>query len=134
MKLGGGAVVDGGGGHQPDPGVAVRVVVPAEELAENARACSIETNRSGNPGRVFQRLELRFGVRVISRGVRPGVGLGDAEKCSSASLNTWILTVYAPLVGIAAASELTGKAPRTGGWRLWARASSGLLSRPTQPR
>ena len=33
---------------------------------------------------------------------------------SPMSVGTWILTVYAPLVGIAAASELTGKAPRTG--------------------
>jgi hypothetical protein len=33
---------------------------------------------------------------------------------SPMSVGTWILTVYAPLVGIAAGSDLTGRAPTTG--------------------
>lgn len=33
---------------------------------------------------------------------------------SPMSLGTWILTAYAPLAGVAAASDLTGMAPRTG--------------------
>src|SRR3954454_22806788 len=56
----GAAVVDGGRGHQPDPGVPVRVVVVVKEVAAE-RACvldAVKASREGGP--VLQRLELRL--------------------------------------------------------------------------
>ena len=46
---------------------------------QNARACSIESKRSGEAGPVLERLEVRLGEGVVGRGVRPAVRLGDAE-------------------------------------------------------
>ena len=63
------AVVDGRGGHQADAGVAVIVVVPVEELAAERSGVLDRVEPGGEPGPVLQRLELRFGVRVVGRGV-----------------------------------------------------------------
>jgi hypothetical protein len=54
------AVVDGRGGHQPDPGVAVLVVVPAEELAAERSGVLDRVEPGGEPGSVLQRFELRL--------------------------------------------------------------------------
>ena len=59
------AVVDGGGGHQADPGVAVLLVVPVEEVAAE-RACVVDRVKAGGErGPVLERLEVRLGVGVI---------------------------------------------------------------------
>ena len=64
MHLVGVAVVDGGGGHQRDPGVAVLVVVPVHERAA-VPACVLDrVEPGGERGPVLQRLEVRLGVRV----------------------------------------------------------------------
>ena len=69
--------MDGGGGVQAQPGVAVFVVVPGEEdLAVQAAA---STSRSGEVGPVFQCLELGLAKRVVVADVRSAVRLGDAE-------------------------------------------------------
>jgi hypothetical protein len=47
----GGAVVDVGGGVQAQAGVVMFVVVPGENVRQNRRAASIESNRSGKSGR-----------------------------------------------------------------------------------
>ena len=79
MHIGGLPVVDGGGGHQADPGVAVLVVVPAEEAAAELARLLDRLEALGELGAVLERLEVRFGVGVVGRGVRSAVGLGDAE-------------------------------------------------------
>ncbi len=63
------AVVDGGWGHQADPGVAVGVVVVVEERAAE-RACSLDVLEAlGELGPVLQGLEVRLGVGVVGREV-----------------------------------------------------------------
>jgi hypothetical protein len=63
----GAAVVDVGGGVQPDPGVPVLVVVPAEEaLAERPGVLdAAEFLREVGP--VLEGLEPGFGERVVVR-------------------------------------------------------------------
>ena len=72
-------VVDHGGCHHADSGVAVFVVVPGKEsLAE--RACILYAAETiGKLGAVFHGAELAFRVGVVVGGVRPAVGFGDAE-------------------------------------------------------
>ena len=67
------AVVDRGGGHQADPGVAVGVVVPVEELAAERAGLLDVLEAVGELGPVLQRLELRLAVGVVGRGVGPGM-------------------------------------------------------------
>lgn len=75
----GGAVVNRGGGVQPDPGVAVFVVVVAEEpLAERARVGQ-RTETPGEDGRVLEGLEVGLAVRVVVGHPGPGVGAGHAQ-------------------------------------------------------
>ena len=67
-------VVDVGGGVHPDAAVAVGVVVPGEE-GDEERAGVLDAGEAvGEVGPVFQRLELRLGVGVVIRAVRPAVG------------------------------------------------------------
>ena len=75
----GASVMDGVGGHEADPGVAVLAVVPGEELATEAAGVLDRVEACGEAGPVFQRLELRLGVGVVGRRVRAVVRLEDAE-------------------------------------------------------
>ena len=75
----GAAVVDVGGGVEAEPAVAVLVVVPGEEVLA-VRPGSLDRGEPGGECRpVFQRLELRLGVRVVVGDVRAGMGLRDPE-------------------------------------------------------
>ena len=56
------AVVDGRRAHQADPGVAVLVVVPAEELAAERARVLDRVEPSGKARPVLERLELRLRV------------------------------------------------------------------------
>ena len=71
--------MDVGGGVQAQPGVAMFVVVPAEEGLAVPRAASIESNRSGKSGRYFRVLNCASlnGLSLETCGRR--VRLGDAE-------------------------------------------------------
>ena len=65
------AVVDGARGHQPDPGVAMLVVVPVEEAAAGLARVLDRVEPIGELGPVLQGLEVRLRVGVVGRGVRP---------------------------------------------------------------
>ena len=58
VELRGLAVVDGGWGHQADPGVAVGLVVPVEELAAVRAGVLDLVEPLGELGPVLQRLEI----------------------------------------------------------------------------
>jgi hypothetical protein len=73
------AMVDGGWGHQPDPGMAVRVVVPVEERPAMRAGVRDVVEALRELGPVLQGLEAGLGVGVVAGGVRPRVCLGDAE-------------------------------------------------------
>ena len=64
-------VVDGGGGHQSDPGVAVGVVVPVDERAAVSAGVLDVVEPGGELGPVLQGLEVRLRVGVVAGGVRP---------------------------------------------------------------
>src|SRR5436189_117917 len=64
------AVVNGGGGHQCDPGVAVGVVVPVEEPAAVLARLFDRVESGRELGPVLQRFEVRLGVGVVAGGVR----------------------------------------------------------------
>ena len=59
------AVVDVGGGVQPEAAVAVVVVVPAEKVLAVRPGGLDRREPRGERRPVFQGLELRFGVRVV---------------------------------------------------------------------
>ena len=61
----GSAVVDVCWGVQADPGVAVVVVVVVEELVDEGPALGERSEALGEPGRVFEGLELGFAVSGI---------------------------------------------------------------------
>ena len=83
---GGAAVVDVGCGVQAGAAVAVLIVVPVLAV----RAGGFEgAEAGGEPGPVFECLELGFGVRVVIRYMRAGVGLGDAEDRRAAARRAW---------------------------------------------
>ena len=79
MQLGRAAEVDGGRGHQPDPGVPVVMVVPPEELAAVGAGVLDVVEPLGELGPVLQGLEVRLRVGVVAGGVRATVRLDDAE-------------------------------------------------------
>ena len=58
VQLLGVSVMHCGGGHQPDPGVAVDVVVPVDEHAAVTAGASMSSNRAGNSGRYFSVLKF----------------------------------------------------------------------------
>ena len=75
----GGAVVNVGGRVKCQPGVAMLIVVPREEvLAVHARRLD-RGEPAGEVGPVLQRLELRLAERVVVGDVRSRMRLGDAE-------------------------------------------------------
>jgi hypothetical protein len=49
--------MDGVGGHQADPGVAVLAVIQEKNWRQNALACSIESTLEGKAGRYFSVLK-----------------------------------------------------------------------------
>ena len=72
----GGAVVDVGGRVKCQPGVAMLIVVPREEvLAVHARRLD-RGEPAGEVGPVFQRLELRLAERVVVGDVRAANATG----------------------------------------------------------
>ena len=60
------AVVDGGWGHQPDPGMAVGVVVPVDERAAVSAGVLDRVKPGGELGPVLQGLEVRLRVGVVA--------------------------------------------------------------------
>ena len=60
VKLGRGAVVHGGWGHQPDPGVAVGMVVPVKERPAVGSGVLDVVEPGGELGPVLQGLEVRL--------------------------------------------------------------------------
>src|SRR5437773_1737131 len=75
----GAAVVDVGGGVEPNAGVAVLLVVPAEEPATEGMGVLEAAEPVGELGPVFHGAELALGVGVVVGAMRPGVRLGDPE-------------------------------------------------------
>jgi len=73
------AVVDIGWGVQAEPAVAVVFVVPAEEPLAVQPSGLDRGELLREVGPVFERLELRLGVRVVVGDMWSRVGLGDAE-------------------------------------------------------
>ena len=66
------AVVDGGGGHEADPGVAVGVVVPVEELPAERPGLVDVLEAVGELRPVFQRLRGVEGVIMLAAiAIRP---------------------------------------------------------------
>jgi hypothetical protein len=65
VQCGGVAVMDGLGGHQSDPGMAVLMVIPVHELAAVPPGVLDVVKAGGERRPVLQRFEPRFGVRVI---------------------------------------------------------------------
>ena len=72
-------MVDVGGGVEADAGVAVLVVVPAEEAAAEGVGVLIAAEAVGELGAIFHGAELAFGVRVVVAHMRAAVRLGHAE-------------------------------------------------------
>src|SRR4029453_19522080 len=68
-----------GGVVEPDPGVAVLVVVPAEEPGAEGVGVLQAAEPVGELGPVLEGLELAFAVGIVVACVRPAVALGDAE-------------------------------------------------------
>ena len=75
----GAVVVDISRGMEPDAGVTVLVVVPAEEPAAEGVGVLVAAEAVGELGPVFHGAELAFAVGVVVGAVRPGVRLGHAE-------------------------------------------------------
>ena len=63
---------EGGWGHQPDPGVPVLLVVPAEELPGVSAGVLDVVEPVGELGPVLQGLEVRLRVGVVAGGERAG--------------------------------------------------------------
>jgi hypothetical protein len=64
------AVVDVGGGMQAQPGVAVFVVVPSEEVLAVSSGVFDRVEPAGEVGPVLQSLELGLAERVVVGDVR----------------------------------------------------------------
>src|SRR5437879_167455 len=73
------AVGDVGGRVVADPGMAVRLVVPAEEAAAEGAGVLDRADPGREVRAVLERLELRLGVGVVVRAARARVALGDAQ-------------------------------------------------------
>jgi hypothetical protein len=87
--LGRGAEVDRRGGVQPDPGVAVLVVVVAEEPSQNVRASAREPNALGEDRGVLQRLERGLAVGVVVATRADGSASGPRPGRPSAGRRVW---------------------------------------------
>lgn len=79
----GAAIVHVGGGVQPDPGVPVVVVVPAEEDLVERSGVLDGAEPVGEVGPVLEGLELGLGERVVVGAVRPRVGFVTPRSASS---------------------------------------------------
>ena len=64
---------------EPDPGVAVDVVVVVEERGAEPAGVLDAAEPGGERGAVFEGLEVRLGVRVVVGDMRAAVAAGDAE-------------------------------------------------------
>ena len=73
-ELGGTAVMNGLRRHQADAGVAMSRVVPGEERVTVSTRILDATEAIREVGAVFERFELRLGVRVVIGDMRPAVG------------------------------------------------------------
>src|SRR5678815_4947945 len=72
-------VVHVGGMHEREADVVVLVVVPGDEGTYDLPRVLEGAELIGHVGPVLHRAEVRLGVRVVVRRVRPAVALGDAE-------------------------------------------------------
>src|ERR1019366_4725212 len=63
------AVVDGGRGHQPDPGVPMLFVIPIEKPTAMSAGVVDRVEAVWEPWPVLQGLELGLAVGVVARGV-----------------------------------------------------------------
>ena len=75
---------------QADPGVPVLVVVVGEEDAAELAGFTEGGEAAGERRAVLEGLEVRFGVRVVVRDVRPG---GDFVIFRSVSRSATVLEV-----------------------------------------
>ena len=66
-------------GHEADAGVAVGAVVPLEELLAVGARILDAAEALREVGSVFERFELRLGIRIVIGDVGPAVGLGDLQ-------------------------------------------------------
>jgi hypothetical protein len=68
-------------GEQPEPGMAMLLVVPAEELLREGAGVLQRAEAFRKPWPVFQRPELAFRIRVIVGDMRAAVGFVRHQKC-----------------------------------------------------
>src|SRR5216683_7593632 len=78
-ELNGVAVVHGVWGHQADAAVTMNGVVPAEEDLTVGASIFDRTEARREVWPVLQGFELRFGVRIVIRDMRPAVRFADIE-------------------------------------------------------
>ena len=124
------AVVDLGGGVQPEPAVMMVVVVPGEEFLA-VRAGGLDRGEPGGEARpVLQGFELGFGVRVVVGDVRAEWDWVTPRSASSSATGLEVMElprsacrlsrprVMPCLAQVAAISfsASTAAASRTGGW------------------
>jgi len=67
------------GRHQADAGMVMSAVVPIEEIAAERLGILDAAEALGKLRLVFHGFEVAFRERIIVRGMRPAVGLADAE-------------------------------------------------------
>ena len=73
------AVVDHGGRHHADAGVAMVVVVPSEERLAKGAAVLNTAEAIRKLGAILHGPKLTFRIRIVVGGIGPAVGLSDAE-------------------------------------------------------
>ena len=75
----GSAVVNVGGSVEPDPRMAVVVVVPTEESSTVGTGILEASEPVGEVRSVLEGAELRFRIAIVIAHVRSAVGFGDPE-------------------------------------------------------
>ena len=131
--------MDVGGGVEGDAGVAVLIVVPAEE-SHAVRPGGLD---GGEPAReigpVLQGLELCFAERVVVGDVGSGVGLGDTEVASRNA--TGLEVIELPLMLSCLSRGVVGSSacdhvPVLGAVKRWSArsGSAGMLTVPARRR
>jgi hypothetical protein len=92
VDLLGAAFVNAGGRHHPDAAVPVLVVVPVKVATAEAARILDGPESLGKARAVFQRLELRFGVRVVVGNMRAAVALRELRLLEMDDAG-WILAL-----------------------------------------